>query len=240
VIAARWGMLVVATWLVAAAFGTRSAELQPSGLRLVVTAVIALLAPLFWAGCAATPARTALRIAGWSAAAVGLAAVALQLPSHPGQPFASTLGPCAMLLLILLVTHSVAAAIEWRLRGPAGDAHGARAMAGGTAALLLAALGALPLWLGPAAELLSGRYEGVIDAVIGISPLTHLAVASGNDLLRNPWLYQHSNLAALQFSYPELAGLAWSYGTLLLGFAALAYWLARRPVANATPNRSTT
>ena len=31
-----------------------------------------------------------------------------------------------------------------------------------------------------------------------MSPLTHLAVASGNDLLRNQWFYQHSNLASLQ------------------------------------------
>ena len=52
-----------------------------------------------------------------------------------------------------------------------------------------------------------------------MSPLTHLAVASGNDLLRNQWFYQHSNLASLQISYPELNALAWGYlfaGSMLL------------------------
>ena len=71
-------------------------------------------------------------------------------------------------------------------------------MAGRTVALVLALLGSLPLWLGPAGELLSGRQPWIIDAIVGMSPLTHLAVASDNDLLRNEWLYQHSNLAALQ------------------------------------------
>ena len=111
-----------------------------------------------------------------------------------------------MLMLILLVTHAVAAGLEGRLRGQSGDAETAREMAGRAAALALALLGSLPLWLGPAAELLAGRHPWIIDAVVGMSPLTHLAVASGNDLLRNQWFYQHSNLAALQFSYPSLAG----------------------------------
>ena len=89
-------------------------------------------------------------------------------------------------------------------------------MAGRAAALALALVGSLPLWLGPACELLSGRHPWIIDAAIGISPLTHLAVASGNDLLRNQWLYQHSNLAALQFSYPGLADVAVAYAAVLL------------------------
>ncbi len=80
----------------------------------------------------------------------------------------------------------------------------AREAAGRSAAVALALLGALPLWLGPVAETLSARHDWAIDAVVGASPLTHLAVASGNDLLRNQWFYQHANLAALLFSYPGL------------------------------------
>ena len=104
-------------------------------------------------------------------------------------------------------------------------------MAGRTVVIALALLGAMPLWLGPAAELLSGQHPWTIDAVIGLSPLTHLAVASGNDLLRNQWLYEHSNLAALQFSYPVLTELAWFYAmvSLMLALTALAFRRLRRP-----------
>ena len=90
-------------------------------------------------------------------------------------------------------------------------------------ALGLALAGALPLWLGPAAEMLSQGRQTLIDAAVGLSPLTHLAGASGNDLLRNQWLYQHSNLATLPFSYPGVAALAGSYAAAiaLLALAAL-------------------
>ena len=103
-------------------------------------------------------------------------------------------------------------------------------MAGRTVAIGLALLGALPLWLGPVGELLSDRHEGLIDAVIAVSPLTHLAVASGNDLLRNPWFYQHANLAALKFSYPGLAELAAAYAavTAFVAMLALAAWGLQR------------
>ena len=87
-----------------------------------------------------------------------------------------------------------------------GDAKTAREMAGRAAALVLAFVGSLPLWLGPRANCLPRANPWIIDAAIGMSPLIHLAVASGNDLLRNQWFYQHSNLAALQFSYPSLGG----------------------------------
>ena len=103
VIAARWAMLLVAAVLILAAFGaTRLPIMQPSALRVMVTAVVGLLAPLFWPGSGATPARTALRIAGWSVAAACLAAIALRILGNPAQPFARILRACAMLMLILL------------------------------------------------------------------------------------------------------------------------------------------
>jgi hypothetical protein len=227
-IAARWTMLAVASVLVLAAFGATTTELQPSALRVAVTAVIGLIAPLFWPGSAATPARTALRIAVWSAAAACLAAITLRIAGNAGQPFARILAACGMLLLILLVTHAVAAGLEGRLRTRSADAETAREMAGRAAAFALALLGSLPLWLGPAAELLAGRHPWIIDAVIGMSPLTHLAVASGNDLLRNQWFYQNSNLAALQFSYPSPVELILFYGVASLTLA-LVPLASRRP-----------
>ena len=238
-IAARWAMLAIAGMLMLAAFG--ATHLQPSALRFSVTAIVGLFAPLCWPGNAASPARTALRIASWSIAVACLAALALLIAGNPGQPFARILAACGMLLLILLVTHAVAAALEERLRHQSGDVAAAREKAGRLTMLALALLGALPLWLGPASELLAGRHPWIIDAVIGVSPLTHLAVASGNDLLRNPWLYQHSNLAALQFTYPGLADLAVAYASvlLLLVLFALAPLRRRRSIDRHGPNNLT-
>jgi hypothetical protein len=229
-IAARWVTLAVAGVLMLAAFG--ATDLQPSALRVAVTATIGLIAPLFWPGNAATPARTALRIAAWSAAVACLAAIVLRIAGTSGQPLSRILAACGMLLLILLVTHVMAAGLEVRLVNQSGDAETAREMAGRAAALALAFVGSLPLWFGPACELLTGRHPWIIDAAIGMSPLTHLAVASGNDLLRNQWLYQHSNLAALQFSYPGLADLTMAYASvlLLLVLIPLAFLRRRRPI----------
>jgi len=227
-IATRLAILAVAVALVLAALGAAETDLGPSARLVVVTAVAGLIAPLFWPGRAATPVRTALRIAGWSLAVAFLAAVAVQVAGGPGQPLARTATACAVLLLILLATHAVAAGLEEFVGTRAGDADGAREMAGRTAAIALAILGSLPLWLGPAGELLADRHAWTIDAVVGMSPLTHLAVASGNDLLRNQWLYQHSNLAALQYAYPSLTKLTLSYSAIALAllFVPLA---ARRP-----------
>jgi hypothetical protein len=240
--AARWAMLAVAGGMMLGTFGATATHLQPSALRVAVTAVIGLIAPLFWPGNAATPARTALRIVTWSAAAACLAAITLRIAGIPGQPFARILAACGMLLLILLVSHAVAAGLEGHLRDKSVDAETAREMAGRTATLALAFVGSLPLWLGPAAELLARRYPWIIDAAIGISPLTHLAVASGNDLLRNQWFYQNSNLAALQFSYPSLTELVLYYasGSLVLALIPLVARYPRRRIDGANPTQSTT
>lgn len=241
-IATRWAMMAVAAVAILAAFGAIATDAQPSALRVAVTAVVGLLAPLFWLGRAATPARTALRIAAWSAAAAGLAAIILRIAGNPSQPVMRILPSCAMLMLILIVTHALTAALEGRLRGPSAAAESAREIAGRTAAIGLALLGSLPLWFGPAGELLAGRHAWIIDAVIGISPLTHLAVASGNDLLRNQWFYHHSNLAALQFSYPSLAELAASYAAVCLALALipLASRRLHRPIDRTSSTYPTT
>jgi hypothetical protein len=236
-IAIRWAVLAVAVVVMLAAFGATETDLQPSALRVAVTAIVGLLAPLFWPGSATTAARTALRIGGWLLAAVSVAAIALRFTGDHGQPFARILPACAMLTLILLVTHTLAVGLEGHWRGESADAEMAREMAGRAAATVLAFLGSAPLWLGPAAELLARRHAWIIDAVIGISPLTHLALASGNDLLRNPWFYQHSNLAALQFSYPGLSDiiLLYSMVALVLAVIPLASRRLRRPIENDQP-----
>ncbi len=220
-IATRWLMLLVAALLVLAASGVALGGMQPAALRVGVTAVVGVLAPLFWPGLASTSGRTALRVLAWSFAAAAAAAVLLVALGQRTQTWTEIAASCAMLALILVVAHGAAAALEalWRAGAQdAQDAHTAREGAGRsvTAALLL--LGALPLWLGPLADALSRRHAWLVDAVVSLSPLSHLAVASGNDLLRNDWFYQHSSLAGLQFAYPgpgELAGFYATAGALL-------------------------
>lgn len=220
------------------ALGAGSGDLQPSALRVLVMSVVGLLALLFWPGLAATTARSVMHVVAWSAAATLLAALALGMTPRALQPLAAVFSSCLMLLLMLLVAHTLAALLQALLRAPAGHPHGASETAGRTLACALALAGALPLWLGPLAELLSARHAWIIDAVIAASPLTHLAVASGNDLLRNQWLYQHANLAALPFSYPELRDVLMFYAAAVLGLALMVLAIARqrRAVADLEPN----
>ncbi|MEJ6000146.1 hypothetical protein [Paucibacter soli] len=226
-------MLTLSASLLLVALGATAAELQPSAQRVAVTGVVGLLAPLFWPGNAGTPARNAMRIAAWSGAAAGLAALLLRGLGPPAQPLARILASCAMLLPIMLVTHAMLALLERHWCDMSVDMHAAREMAGRTMCAALALLGTVPLWLGPLGELLSARHDWLINMLVSTSPLTHLAVASDNDLLRNQWFYQHSNLANLQFSYPGIATLSWSYGTVLslLACIALMQRRSRRPLA---------
>jgi hypothetical protein len=232
VIAARWAALLVAALMVLAALGASDPDLQPSALRLMATSVVGLLAPLFWPGVAATHQRTAVRIVAWSAAAAVLAALVLGAFGNTRQSLLHIAEACAMLWLVLLVAHAATALLESGGLGRSGGARTSREMAGRAVVMALAAFGSLPLWLGPAAETLSSRHGWAIDALLDLSPVVHLAMASGNDLLRNQWFYQHSNIASLQFEYPGLVGVAWSYALLLavLGLLAMMFWHRRLPV----------
>ena len=225
-IAARWGLLLVAAFSILAASAASAGPGQASALRLEVAAVVGLLAPLFWPGRAVTASRTAVRVVAWSAAAAASAAIALL--AHPAQRWGDVVATCAMLMAILVLSHAAVAALERRWDAPTADRGHARELAGRAIAGALAALGTLPFWLGPAAESLSARHPGIIDVVVGASPVTHLAVAGGNDLLHNPWLYEHSNLAVLAVSYPPFATLAWAYASACAALAAVVL-ASRRP-----------
>ncbi len=230
--ALRAALLALSGLIAAAAAGAWGAAPEPSARRLVVACAFALAAPLAWPGAGAGPVRTATRVGAWSLATAALAVLVL---AGSGQPLAR-LAPCgAMLLAIAATTLGGAALIELLLRRRASTddcAAPAREAAGRLAALALALAAALPLWLGPLAELASRDWPGSIDAVVAASPLTHLALASGNDLFRDTWLYEHANLATLTMSYPDLGriGIAYACALLLLAVGIMA--------AHGRPDRS--
>src|SRR5690349_6962522 len=181
------GLMAIAVVVVLAALGVTANDLQPSAQRVLVTAVIAAIAPLFWPGKAQTPARTILIVAAWSGAVSLLAAATLFMLRGvvAGPSLTRITAVCSMLLLIMLVTHAFAASIESCAAARSADPNSARELAGRVACLVLVLLRALPVWFGPAAALAGNAEVALIDPLLGISPLTHLAVASGNDLLRN-------------------------------------------------------
>lgn len=238
-IAARLVLLLVAIGLAAAGWGAFQMHQQPSAQRVLVTSIAALVTPLFWPGIAA---RTLPRIAAWSFAGAATTAVLLLVIGRGRQSIAAVLPASAMLMLVLALVHAGACAVESRLRKRSMDARVATNLASMTAVLALTLLGAAPLWLGPAAELANRTHAWAVDAVIAVSPLTHLALASGNDLLRNEWLYDHSNLAKLAVTYPAMSGVIATY--LVTLFALLAMPLAqrnfRRRISGANPPCSTT
>lgn len=230
---ASFAALAVTVLLVTVTLGAYSAsDLQGSARLVLVASVIALLSPLFWPGRAATASATGRRILGWSLAAVLLAVIATLGASDP--PHIAATG--VMLLLICIATLGAASWFEaFFARRGATAATASDASAWLTAALL-AVLAAAPLWLGPAAELASAERPPALQAVVAVSPLTHVAVASGNDLLRNQWFYQHSNLAGLRFDYPRFAPVVAVYTALAFALVlvpAIA-WPGRNPGSKST------
>ena len=231
-IALRLFGLLLAALGVLGVFGQLAAEVPASALRLWTAATFAVLAPLFWPGVAGSSSATAVRVWVWSAAVAGLAMAVLMVAGRAGSSAvdAGALGVGLFLMLgaVLLLVHAGAAALQALLisrreKGVGAALDGSTSQrAGAAAALVMALWGSLPLWMGPIAERLSRAHDGALDAVLMASPLTHLAVASGNDLLRNPWLYQYANLAALPVNYPSLASLATFYTAAC---TLLAAWL---------------
>lgn len=226
----RAALLLVAAAAVTAGLFALQSDLPASAWRLRVAATVALLAPLWWPGTAGSRLRSAGLVLAWSLAGVGVAAIVLAALPRGAWPIGAAL-PCLGLLgLLLLIIHAAGTWLQPLLaRGATvapDDIADAREATGRTLAFALALLAALPLWAGPAAELMLADHPSAIDAVLALSPLTHLAVLAGNDLLRDPWLYQHANLAALPSSYPEPATLAVAY----TGIAAAALLAVARPV----------
>jgi len=238
-IAARFAGLAATALLLLAALGASDADLQASARIVLVTAVVGVLAPLFWPGRAATGAITIARIVGWSLACAGLAAAVASLSGLGVGRLPRAATALAVLFLALVAAHAVAATLEGLKLGRGAGPEAARESAAWIATAALVTLGAAPLWLGPAAELALADRPGAVDAVVAVSPLAHLAVASGNDLLRNQWFYQHSNLAGLRFDYPRLAAVMTAYGLLAAVLLLVAAVRGSRRAAAATATSTT-
>lgn len=224
---ASFAALALTALLVIAAMGAYSSDLQGSARLVLITSVIAVLSPLFWPGRAATSRATAWRTLGWSLGATLLAAIAaFSVGSTPHIASA-----CVMLMLICVTTLGAAAWAESLLARRGADTASARNASAWLATALLAVPAAAPLWLGPAAELAAVERPRALAAVVAVSPLTHLAIASGNDLLRNQWFYQHSNLSGLRFDYPRLL-------PVFAGYAALSLVLVGVPAIARSPRAS--
>lgn len=233
-IVVRFAGLAATALLLLAALGATDADLQASARIVLVTAVIGLLAPLFWPGRAATVSTTAKRIISWSLASAGLAAAVAVLSGLGLERLPRAATALAVLVLALVAVLAVAATVEAQLQRRGTGPEAARESAAWIATAALVTLGAAPLWLGPAAELALASRPEAVDAVVAASPLTHLAVASGNDLLRNQWFYQHSNLAGLRFDYPRLASVMTAYGLLAAVLLLVAVTLGSRSATTAT------
>lgn len=228
VIALRFALLTVAALSMLAAFGALAADVQPAALRVGVAAVIALLAPMFLAQPHALQSRAPwASMLGRSIAQAGLAAVLMVALGRGRQTLPPVLEVCAMLLPMLLLSQGLVWLLQRLWLGLDDDPKSARWGAGIGASALLGLLGSALLWLGPAAERASQRFAGAIDALLAASPLTHLAVASGLDLLRQPWLYRNSNLSSLPADYPAPARLAAVYGVACIVMLAAAFVLGR-------------
>ena len=194
-------------------------ETPLSALRLWTAFAVLLLAPLLRP---AVPVRTAAALA-WPAAAC---LIGLLLPVALGGTAALIgAGPLAALLAAQLFASEALAVALAPLVGVR--------QAGPVMVLGLALLAALPVWAGPLAQSAGAQATAWLDAMLAASPLTHLAVAAGSDLLRTPWLYENTALGGLPLSDPALAALAPTYALLL----AVALAAARR-VLSASLSRS--
>lgn len=222
--------LAGASGLVALTLGIGAPDTPPATRLLMVVALPALLSPLFGTGVTSTLHTLLARLAGWALASALLATIVALVAG--GLPLKGTAAPLLVAggIVVIAQLAVVTGARLLRIGGVTVADEWARWLVSGV--LWLAA--AAPLWLGPLADL--GAHAGPADAnrIVAASPLVHLGVAAGQDVLRTQWFYAHTSFGALQFEYPPLAGIAIAYTCLAAVLAALACALSRRDGASHT------
>jgi hypothetical protein len=179
-------------------------DAAPSLRTLLAAAAPTLLAPLFWPGLTTARLRRGLGYA----AGVGTLALLGTLALNTGQQlWPTTLAAAAVAAIIAFGSHGLAGTLQLALERQVAGVR-AREAALVITLLTLWLLAAAPVWLSPLAESHASSTSAspwLADLLLNVSPLAQLAVAAGNDLLRNDWFYAHSALAGMPVSYPRLA-----------------------------------
>lgn len=221
--------LAIAAGLAILAIGIADSTASGATRLLAVVTLPALLAPLFGGAEANRLAALPSHVLAWAlgtfllATAVWLAAGGWP-PSRSIVPLLFAFGLVITARLALIVAAEVL-----RTLGAARDIadEWARWLVVATLWLLTAA----PLWLGPLADLQARDGTAAAEAIVAASPLVHLGLAAGQDVLRTQWFYANSSLGSLQFDYPSLTSVALGYACAAAVLALLAVGFARRGAA---------
>ena len=200
--------LALMTFLLAQLIGAVIAGADPlpakASALVFATAMVAAGAALDRGAHASGVPALASALFRSTALAVGAALlVVVNAPPHAGLSGVASLGAA---VAVLTLTIAGAARLIGTVVG---------SVALGTLCTIvgLALTAAAPLWLGPAVARL-GDVRLLVDTVIGVSPVTYLAVVCDYDYLRSDWLYTASPVGSVRFDY--LAGSTLTAGYLLL------------------------
>jgi hypothetical protein len=192
-----------------------------------------LLDPLFSSEVSPTSKALIAGIAGWVCSTLLLGVVAILCGARPAT---AQLAPLLIVVLgIVVVTRLAASTVSRLLQAVGLDEPAAREWARWLTAAMLWLLATAPLWLGPLAALGATAGPDRSGAIVAASPLVHLGLAAGQDLLRTQWWYAHTSFGSLQFDYPSLAAIARAYVATALALAAVNVVLSLRDTA---PRRS--
>jgi len=212
--------------VVALALGIAGPDTPPATRLLLAVAAPVLLLPLFYGEAARASTALVACIVGWLCSTLLLGVVAILFGARPAT---AQLAPLLLVALGIVVVTRLAAGTTTRLLQASGlDEPLAREWARWLAAAILWLLATAPLWLGPLAALGADADPGRASAIVAASPLVHLGVAAGQDLLRTQWWYAHTSFGSLQFDYPSLAAIARAYVATALALTALDFVLSRR------------
>ncbi len=120
--------------------------------------------------------------------------------------------PAASLLRLVATNFLVSLVLLSLLRILPGEAQRARQFVVAGCIVLFA----IPVWLGPVAEL-TGNPPLLTNFIVAASPVSAFATALDFDILRTSWFYEHSVLGSLRYDYQPW----WTYIAVLLVLATI-------------------
>jgi hypothetical protein len=227
------GAAAIAAW----SLGIAQDDVAPS-IRVVTVATLpALLAPLFGRDADGTPGTLGGSVATWLLATLLLTGLAA-LASGAALPVTRLPAPLLVALGVVLTAALATAAASRGLQIAGAPRETAQEWSRWLVVAALWLLAAAPLWLGPLADLGASTGPGLAEAIVTASPLVHVAVAAGQDLVRTQWFYAHTSLGALPFEYPALPVIAFGYVAAAVILAAVCFLLSRPDSGGSAPDRT--